>query len=178
MYRQAAPFSRGTRVAQRVEFLVQVDTDGADGFPEDAWIGEMHTTLPELPKARRARYARDLGLKTEVARVLVADRSAAAMFEESVGLGAEPGAAANWITQDLAGLVHEAGEGKVTARHVVDLVAAVAWPYKLHIWLGLLIFFVFPFSRLVHVWSAPVGYVFRKPQVVRRRGAVAAARAK
>jgi nitrate reductase gamma subunit len=59
-----------------------------------------------------------------------------------------------------------------------DMVAAVAWPYKLHIWLGLLIFFVFPFSRLVHIWSAPVGYVFRKPQVVRRRGGAAAARAK
>ena len=55
-----------------------------------------------------------------------------------------------------------------------DMVAGVAWPYKLHIWLGLLIFFVFPFSRLVHIWSAPVGYVFRKPQVVRRRGAAAA----
>jgi nitrate reductase gamma subunit len=54
----------------------------------------------------------------------------------------------------------------------------VAWPYKLHIWLGLLIFFVFPFSRLVHIWSAPVGYVFRKPLVVRRRGGALAARAK
>ena len=54
-----------------------------------------------------------------------------------------------------------------------DMLAAVAWPYKLHIYLGLLIFFVFPFSRLVHIWSAPVGYVFRKPQVVRRRGAFA-----
>jgi nitrate reductase gamma subunit len=59
-----------------------------------------------------------------------------------------------------------------------DMVAAVAWPYKLHIWLGLLIFFAFPFSRLVHIWSAPVGYVFRKPQVVRRRGGALAARAK
>jgi nitrate reductase gamma subunit len=54
-----------------------------------------------------------------------------------------------------------------------ELVAAVAWPYKLHIFLGLMIFFVFPFSRLVHIWSAPVGYVFRKPQVARRRGALA-----
>ena len=59
-----------------------------------------------------------------------------------------------------------------------DMVAAVAWPYKLHIWLGLMIFFVFPFSRLVHIWSAPVGYVFRKPQVGRRRGGAFAARAK
>jgi nitrate reductase gamma subunit len=51
-----------------------------------------------------------------------------------------------------------------------EMVAVVGWPYKLHIFLGLAIFFAFPFSRLVHIWSAPVGYVFRKPQVVRRRG--------
>jgi aspartyl-tRNA(Asn)/glutamyl-tRNA(Gln) amidotransferase subunit B len=55
--------------------------------------------------------------------VLVADRAAATLFEETVALGAEAGAAANWITQDLAGLVHEAGDGLVTARHVADLVA-------------------------------------------------------
>jgi len=59
-----------------------------------------------------------------------------------------------------------------------ELVAGVVWVYKLHIFLGLLIFFVFPFSRLVHIWSAPVWYVFRKPQVVRRRGAALAPHAK
>jgi aspartyl-tRNA(Asn)/glutamyl-tRNA(Gln) amidotransferase subunit B len=94
--------------------------------PEELWIDEIRATLPELPQARRARYVGDLGLKPEVARVLVADRSATALFEDAVALGAEPAAAANWITQDLAGLVHEVGEGKVTARHVVDLVAMVA----------------------------------------------------
>jgi nitrate reductase gamma subunit len=55
-----------------------------------------------------------------------------------------------------------------------EAVAPVGWPYKLHIFFGLLIFLVFPFSRLVHIWSAPVWYVFRKPQVVRRRGAALA----
>jgi hypothetical protein len=34
----------------------------------------------------------------------------------------------------------------------------------------------FPFSRLVHIWSAPLGYIARPYQVVRRRGAAAAAR--
>ncbi len=48
--------------------------------------------------------------------------------------------------------------------------------FKLHILLGLTIFLVFPFSRLVHIWSAPVGYVGRSYQVVRRRGGAAAAR--
>ena len=63
------------------------------------------------------------------------------------------------------------------AQHIVtfrggaaDFVAGVAWPYQLHVVLGLTIFLVFPFSRLVHVWSAPIWYVFRRPQIVRRRG--------
>jgi nitrate reductase gamma subunit len=52
-----------------------------------------------------------------------------------------------------------------------DLIRDVALAYKLHLVLGLTIFLLFPFSRLVHIWSAPVGYVFRSYQVVRRRGA-------
>lgn len=48
-------------------------------------------------------------------------------------------------------------------------VAGAELVYKLHIVLGLTIFLVFPFSRLVHIWSAPVWYVGRRYQVVRRR---------
>jgi len=51
-----------------------------------------------------------------------------------------------------------------------DMIAGVAWPYRLHLVLGVTIFLVSPFSRLVHIWSAPVGYVFRRYQVVRARG--------
>ncbi len=40
--------------------------------------------------------------------------------------------------------------------------------FKLHLLLGMTIFLVFPFTRLVHVWSAPVWYLGRKGyQVVR-----------
>ena len=48
---------------------------------------------------------------------------------------------------------------------------ALAWPYKVHIVLGMTIFLLFPFSRLVHVWSgfATVAYLFRPQQVVRSR---------
>jgi nitrate reductase gamma subunit len=48
--------------------------------------------------------------------------------------------------------------------------------YKLHILLGLTILLVFPFSRLVHIWSAPVTYVGRRYQIVRRRGGAAGER--
>lgn len=42
--------------------------------------------------------------------------------------------------------------------------------FKLHIFLGLTIFILFPFSRLVHMLSAPVRYIWRPGyQVVRSR---------
>ena len=57
-----------------------------------------------------------------------------------------------------------------------SLIADVNPIFKLHILLGLTIFLVFPFSRLVHIWSAPVGYVGRRYQIVRRRGGADAVR--
>jgi len=63
------------------------------------------------------------------------------------------------------------------AQHVVTFqfdaatyLNGVSWIFKAHILLGITLFVVFPFSRLVHIWSAPVGYVFRPYQLVRRRG--------
>lgn len=49
--------------------------------------------------------------------------------------------------------------------------ATLPWPFLLHIVLGMTIFLLFPFSRLVHIWSgfASVGYLFRPYQVVRSR---------
>jgi len=47
----------------------------------------------------------------------------------------------------------------------------VDWVFKVHLVLGMTIFLLFPFSRLVHVWSgfASIAYVFRPYQVVRTR---------
>ncbi|RUQ36608.1 MAG: respiratory nitrate reductase subunit gamma [Candidatus Competibacteraceae bacterium] len=51
----------------------------------------------------------------------------------------------------------------------VAFVSQVGWLFKLHLFLGLTVFLVFPFSRLVHIWSAPVTYPARPYQVVRQR---------
>ena len=53
----------------------------------------------------------------------------------------------------------------------VELLAGVSLVSKLHMLLGMLIFLLFPFSRLVHVWSglATLAYVFRPQQLVRSR---------
>ena len=51
-----------------------------------------------------------------------------------------------------------------------ELVANVGFLYKLHIVMGLIVFMVFPFSRLVHIWSAPIWYLGRPGyQIVRTR---------
>jgi nitrate reductase gamma subunit len=52
-----------------------------------------------------------------------------------------------------------------------ELLADAGWVFKAHMFLGMTIFLVFPFTRLVHVWSgfASVLYVFRPYQVVRAR---------
>ena len=50
------------------------------------------------------------------------------------------------------------------ARHILGL----EWPFQLHLLLGLTIFLLFPFTRLVHMLSVPVWYLGRRGwQVVR-----------
>jgi nitrate reductase gamma subunit len=62
-------------------------------------------------------------------------------------------------------------QGIVTL-HPVDArtLQSLEWPFLMHLVLGMTIFLVFPFSRLVHIWSAPVWYLGRRGyQVVRTR---------
>lgn len=44
--------------------------------------------------------------------------------------------------------------------------------FRVHLFFGMTVFLLFPFSRLVHIWSAPIGYLGRAYQIVRtkRRG--------
>jgi nitrate reductase gamma subunit len=54
---------------------------------------------------------------------------------------------------------------------VAAVVADVSPIFKLHLFLGMTIFLVFPFTRLVHIWSAPIWYLGRRGyQVVRSSG--------
>ena len=65
------------------------------------------------------------------------------------------------------------------AQHIVTFrsgaaafLLAVPLIYKIHLFFGMTLFLLFPFSRLVHVWSgfAAVAYLTRSYQVVRQRG--------
>ena len=52
-----------------------------------------------------------------------------------------------------------------------SFVVGEAFIFKIHLVLGLTIFLIFPFTRLVHVWSVPIQYLTRSGyQIVRKRG--------
>lgn len=50
-----------------------------------------------------------------------------------------------------------------------EAIAPVGLVYKLHVGLGLTLFVLFPFTRLVHIVSAPVWYLGRRYQIVRQK---------
>jgi nitrate reductase gamma subunit len=60
-------------------------------------------------------------------------------------------------------------QGIVVLNPQPALIANVPWIFKLHMFLGFTIFLIFPFTRLVHVWSAPIAYLGRRYQVVRTK---------
>jgi nitrate reductase gamma subunit len=60
-------------------------------------------------------------------------------------------------------------QGIVVLNPQPELIARVPLIFKLHMLLGFTIFLIFPFTRLVHIWSMPLGYLSRRYQVVRTK---------
>ncbi|MBI2383379.1 MAG: respiratory nitrate reductase subunit gamma [Gammaproteobacteria bacterium] len=48
-----------------------------------------------------------------------------------------------------------------------SLIRGVDTIYKVHLFFGMTVFLLFPFTRLVHIWSVPLSYITRAYQVVR-----------
>ena len=119
--RQSALLARGERVEQQTMLW-----DGARGevrparskegshdyryFPEPdlpplildpAWIEEVRRELPELPRARQLRFAREYALSPADIDVLTAHAALADYFEAVVKAHGDAKAAANWVMGEL-----------------------------------------------------------------------------
>lgn len=57
----------------------------------------------------------------------------------------------------------------VTLNPQPSLLATVDPVFKTHMFFGMTVFLVFPFTRLVHIWSVPFGYLGRAYQIVRAK---------
>jgi aspartyl-tRNA(Asn)/glutamyl-tRNA(Gln) amidotransferase subunit B len=81
---------------------------------DPALVERVRASLPELPRARAARYQRELALSPYDAGLLVADKAVAEFFDATLAAyGAGPEAAkkvANWMNGEVARLANERGE--------------------------------------------------------------------
>ncbi len=78
-------------------------------LPED-FVERLKATLPELPDQKKARFMAAYRLPAYDAGVLVAERAAADYFE-AVAEGRDGKQAANWVINELFGLLAKAGKG-------------------------------------------------------------------
>jgi len=89
----------------------------------DAWLDEERAALPELPAARRVRFAGQYGLPATDAAVLVQSRLIADYFEATVVAGADPKPAANWVMGEvLADVKERSGTLRVTPERLARLI--------------------------------------------------------
>ena len=96
---------------------------------DDAFLAECRESLPELPDAKRARYL-GLGISAYNADVLTAEVENARWFDALLETGAEPKAAANWVTSELFGALNrlgkDIGDCPVTPAQAGELLGLVA----------------------------------------------------
>jgi aspartyl-tRNA(Asn)/glutamyl-tRNA(Gln) amidotransferase subunit B len=95
-------------------------------------VDDVRAKLPELPEVKQERFEKTLGLSHYDASQLVMEQAVAHYYEEALGAGAPPKAAANWMMGGLFSLMNREGVErenidslKVTPRQFAELVKLV-----------------------------------------------------
>ncbi len=124
--RQAQALARGEKIVQETRLWDEkagrtVSMRGKEEahdyryFPEpdlgllvvdEAWLAESVAGMPELPRARRARFVKDYGLAPQDAETLVSARELADYFEQTA-MASSPKLAANWVTGEVLRFMKE-----------------------------------------------------------------------
>jgi len=98
---------RGKEFAHDYRYFPEPDIPPVEIMREE--VAALRDALPELPRAKRARFISEYGLTDYDAQVLVEDKIVADTFERVAEAGAPPKQAANWITGELFRLLKEEG---------------------------------------------------------------------
>ncbi|HXN30442.1 MAG TPA: Asp-tRNA(Asn)/Glu-tRNA(Gln) amidotransferase subunit GatB [Polyangiaceae bacterium] len=121
MARQAAVLDGGGRIVQETRgwneddastFSLRSKEEAQDYryFPdpdlppliiEQAFVDQVRASLPELPRDKRARFARELGISPALAKVLTGHPRIAGFFEEAATLHGDATRVANFIASEL-----------------------------------------------------------------------------
>lgn len=71
------------------------------------WIDEIRSTMPELSHQRRERFVKEYGLTSYEAKVMTDMKAVGDFFESTMKVLPEPKLLANWLLNDLLGLLNE-----------------------------------------------------------------------
>jgi aspartyl-tRNA(Asn)/glutamyl-tRNA(Gln) amidotransferase subunit B len=97
---------------------------------DDAYIEEVRSELPELPAARRARFAADYALRDEDIETLTGSRRLADYFEAvAATVSDDPKLAANWVLGELSAALNrdgiEVGDSRVPPHALGELLLRI-----------------------------------------------------
>jgi len=91
---------------------------------DEEWRGEIRSTLPELPEARRKRMMADYGITAQDAHVLTLAKSLADRFEAAAKAAKNPKRVANLVQSELMGRLKAQGleieQSPVTMKGVAE----------------------------------------------------------
>jgi aspartyl-tRNA(Asn)/glutamyl-tRNA(Gln) amidotransferase subunit B len=100
---------------------------------DPAWVEEVRSGLPELPRARRTRFVEQYGLPGYDARLLTASKASADYFESAMNVRPPEGGprqrlaklVSNWMLGELTRLLNATGgtieDTKIRPGHIVEL---------------------------------------------------------
>ena len=83
------------------------DPDLVPVVVDATWVARVRAQIPELPEARRTRFAEQYALPSDQIDVLIASRYIADYFEAVVASGAGAKPAANWVQGDVLRALNE-----------------------------------------------------------------------
>lgn len=70
---------------------------------DEAWLNRVRATMPELPRARQARFQSELGLSAYDAALLTSTRDIADYYEAALEGYDQPKTISNWVANELLG---------------------------------------------------------------------------
>ena len=96
---------------------------------EQEWIDEIKKTLPELPDEKKHRFVEEFGLSPYDASVLIAEKPRADYYE-AVAKDRDPKLAANWVINELLGILNKNGkmivDSPISAEQLGGLIDLIA----------------------------------------------------
>ena len=96
---------------------------------DDEYIAAVKAQLPELPDARKARFTEEYSLSNYDAGVVISSREMAEYFEIVARSSGDSKLAANWVSQDLLGMLNKNNwditESPIQAERLATLIARI-----------------------------------------------------